>query len=213
MFNHERDYRGTGAEERISRQRIVVMGCGALGSGIAITLCRMGFRFIDLVDNGRVEDQNLGTQQYDMRDVGAMKVHALWQKLYDIVGDGPGELNVFTQDITKKRLKVSDHTVIIIDCFDNAAARSTIEDRYSMNPIIHAGMGDGLSEVTWHPRYKVPTDPPGTETDQCEYPLSATLVQMTVGMVCEAITRRVIEGKEYDLRFTLGDFNISAQQY
>ena len=86
MFNHERDYRGQAAETQIKNTFIMVMGCGAIGANLALTLCRSGFRMFGLLDKDRVEHPNLGTQPWDLRDVGTLKTNALSDKLYGKIG-------------------------------------------------------------------------------------------------------------------------------
>ena len=63
--------------------KILLCGCGALGSQIALHLARPELEFV-LVDDDRVEEGNIGTSVYGHQHVGMQKVKALagilWQK-------------------------------------------------------------------------------------------------------------------------------------
>ena len=51
-----------------------ILGCGAIGSSAAIQLARMGAEQFALYDADRVEQPNIGVSQYDIHDIGKIKL-------------------------------------------------------------------------------------------------------------------------------------------
>ncbi|HEX2653152.1 MAG TPA: ThiF family adenylyltransferase [Xanthobacteraceae bacterium] len=68
----------------LSGKRIILFGCGALGSAVAETIARAGARAITLVDNGVVSPGLLARQRYRSIDIGLPKAQVLKERLVDI---------------------------------------------------------------------------------------------------------------------------------
>jgi proteasome lid subunit RPN8/RPN11 len=68
----------------LSGKRILLFGCGALGSAVAETIARAGAGAITLVDNGVVGPGLLARQRYRRIDIGLAKASALKERLTDI---------------------------------------------------------------------------------------------------------------------------------
>lgn len=62
-------------------QTIVIIGCGAVGSNIALNLAKMGYTHFVLYDKDIVESHNLPNQAYWPAHIGMNKVDALAQVL------------------------------------------------------------------------------------------------------------------------------------
>ena len=73
-----------GIHEKLKRIKVLIAGCGGLGSNIAISLGRIGVGSISLVDFDIVEPSNLNRQQYYIEDIGEFKVTALKRNLIRI---------------------------------------------------------------------------------------------------------------------------------
>ena len=54
-----------------------IVGCGAIGSSVAMQLVRLGADNFHLYDFDKVEIPNIGVSQYNEQDVGLPKVRAL----------------------------------------------------------------------------------------------------------------------------------------
>lgn len=67
-------------------RRVDVVGCGATGSRIAISLAKLGVENIHLHDFDHIEPHNLANQAFGLRDVGALKVEALARIIGEEVG-------------------------------------------------------------------------------------------------------------------------------
>ena len=72
---------------RIRRTRVLVVGCGGLGSNAAVALVRSGFERFILADFDRVEPSNLNRQHYQLCQVGLRKTDALRSNLLAINPD------------------------------------------------------------------------------------------------------------------------------
>lgn len=56
---------------------LTIIGCGAVGSHIALLAAKMGFHKFQLWDGDQVESHNLANQAFDVEHIGANKVDAL----------------------------------------------------------------------------------------------------------------------------------------
>src|SRR5262245_21985839 len=112
-FYHEELYRGADFIQRLATIHVTLCGAGALGSNLADTLTRQGFRQLRVIDRDRVEQHNVNTQTYGAADVGAWKVDELRSQLFRASGV---EIEPHNKELTErtvaKLLKGSD---IVID--------------------------------------------------------------------------------------------------
>lgn len=69
---------------QLSGKRVLLFGCGALGSAIAETVVRAGAQSLALVDNGIIKPGILVRQRYADSDIGRDKVSALSERLKSI---------------------------------------------------------------------------------------------------------------------------------
>jgi hypothetical protein len=173
--------------DRVLDKQITILGCGAIGANLAISLVRRGFKNFWLVDFDKIEEHNLSTQPWLMQDLGRNKASTLGSILYMIArvqGDiFPREFsyrkNAYTNDMLSSDL--------FIDCFDNHDSRKQAQDLHDLRKnVVHVGMSNqNTGEVVWDVRYKVPPDI--KLDDPCNYPLSRTLIELTVVAASEAV--------------------------
>ncbi|UDM50910.1 ThiF family adenylyltransferase [Cupriavidus sp. MP-37] len=71
----------------LAQKRVAIVGCGSVGSKIAITLARTGIRKFTLIDDDIFFQANLVRNDLDARVIGQHKVDALAARLRDIVVD------------------------------------------------------------------------------------------------------------------------------
>jgi hypothetical protein len=69
--------------------RVDVIGCGATGSRIALSLAKLGIVNLHLWDFDEVEGHNIANQCFGMRDIGRKKVEALADIIRDQTGLSP----------------------------------------------------------------------------------------------------------------------------
>jgi molybdopterin/thiamine biosynthesis adenylyltransferase len=183
-FHHEEIYRGKDLIAKLGTFNITICGVGALGSNLTDNLVRQGFSKLRVIDKDRVEIQNLNTQVYGEKDVGALKVAALKNKVFRDVGVEVDDCNKeLTGSNVKSLLKGSG---LVIDAFDNSASRKLIQDeiRARKLPCLHVGLYEDYGEVIWDENYKVPKD---VEGDVCDYPLARNIIMLSVAVASEEI--------------------------
>lgn len=195
-MNHETAYRGDALIKKFLNTKILVCGIGSLGSNLVEHLARIGFETIGVIDYDKVSESNVTTQTYSYSDVGKLKTSCLSHMCYRELGV---TIDVINDKLTKKTIKNIVRDLewtpdIIVDCFDNPEARQLIYN-YSTStkiPCLHGGMNSGLAEVIWNEDYTVPQ---AGGKDVCDYPLSKTLILLTVARMLESIINYIDNGE------------------
>jgi molybdopterin/thiamine biosynthesis adenylyltransferase len=204
-FHHESLFRGPDLLSRLATVRVTLCGAGAVGSNLADNLARQGVARLRVIDHDRVEEHNVSTQLYGESDVGTWKVEALRNRLFRATGI---EIDAVRKELApsnaRQLLKESD---LIIDAFDNAAARQAVQDhaRAAATACMHVGLNAGYCEVIWDEQYRVPRDTPG---DVCDYPLARNLVLLAVTIASETIIRMIGNGERLNWSGTLQDLSV-----
>jgi adenylyltransferase/sulfurtransferase len=115
-------------QEKLSRGRVVIIGCGALGTTIANNLVRSGVGFVRIVDRDLVELSNLQRQiLFDEDDVGSPKALAAANKLKRI----NSEINIeaVVDDVSYKNIEsIIKKMDVVVDGTDNMLVRFVIND-------------------------------------------------------------------------------------
>jgi molybdopterin/thiamine biosynthesis adenylyltransferase len=71
---------------RFDKTRVDVIGCGSVGSRIAMEVARLGVRTLHLWDFDTIEAHNIANQTFELRDVGRPKVDALADHIANATG-------------------------------------------------------------------------------------------------------------------------------
>ncbi|MBI3572019.1 ThiF family adenylyltransferase [Candidatus Kaiserbacteria bacterium] len=72
--------------ERFDNSRVDVIGCGAVGSRIAMEMAKLGVRNLHLWDGDCVESHNIANQLFTLTDIGRPKVEALAEAILAATG-------------------------------------------------------------------------------------------------------------------------------
>lgn len=136
--------------EKLREKKIIIIGAGSLGSNILISLARLGFKEISIIDYDIVEEENLSTQNYELEDLkeGKPKVFALKEKCERI--NKEVKINAiheeFNPDNALDFIKGND---IIIDASDNFDTRFLINEvSYKENiPWVHGAVIEERGEA------------------------------------------------------------------
>ena len=204
-FHHEEIYRGPEQLAKLAAVPLILCGAGALGSHLADNLARQGFRQWKVIDRDRVDEHNVGTQLYGESEVGAWKVEALRARLFRAVGV---EIEAIPKELTERTARsVFKDNGIVLDAFDNSAARQLVQDRCRAQGLacLHVGLFADYAEVIWDEGYRVPRDAGG---DVCDYPLARNLVLLAVAVASEELIRFVLDGARTNWSVTLRDFAV-----
>ena len=121
---------GREGQERLSQSRVLICGCGALGSVIASTLARAGVGHLRIVDRDFLELNNLQRQiLFDEQDVAARlpKAIAAAKKLQQI--NSAIEIEPLVVDVDYRNvLTLADSVDVILDGTDNFETRMLLND-------------------------------------------------------------------------------------
>ncbi|MFA5398308.1 MAG: ThiF family adenylyltransferase [Methanogenium sp.] len=171
--------------------KIFILGCGALGSNIAMNLAfDLKDHELILVDFDKVEARNyqFGTQQYLREQDGQKKVEALQLNIYKIAGNK----NVDYRDnkVQQWGFYFVEKGDLIIDCLDNYSAREYVRltCRDMELDCIHIGFSPSMTfEVGWNDKgYKTQEDILGS-FDLCEAEGARSFIQYVAGLATNCI--------------------------
>ena len=110
---------------KVQSARVGLAGAGGLGSNCALSLVRVGFKKITIVDFDSVVPSNLDRQFYFLDQVGLKKTEALKANLLRINPDL--ELTLIDQKIAKDNIaELFGACSIVVECLDQAESKSML---------------------------------------------------------------------------------------
>ena len=116
------------------RKEIILIGAGSTGSFISLTLAKMGFNKIKVIDFDKVEEHNIPNQFYRLEDKDSLKVNALKEIVKDFSGN---EIEVLNEEV-KEDFNFEEHInleTMVIFCLDNMESRKLIYEKIKDFPI------------------------------------------------------------------------------
>lgn len=115
-------------QEKLLNSRVVVIGCGALGTNIANSLIRAGIGYLRVVDRDIVELNNLQRQNlFDEDDIGSSKAEAIADKLKKINSDV--RIEAIADDVNYENIeRFVKNMDVVLDGTDNMLVRFLIND-------------------------------------------------------------------------------------
>ena len=134
---------GRKGQEQLQKSRVLIVGCGALGTVVANNLVRMGIGHIRIVDRDFVELSNLHRQiLFDEEDVlkNMPKAKAAENRLRKI--NSEITIEGFVKEVNSRTIEeFIDGVNLIVDCTDNFKTRFLINDVAFKNnlPWIYGG--------------------------------------------------------------------------
>lgn len=121
---------GENGQKRLAESRVLVAGCGALGSHLAETMVRAGTGYVRIVDRDFVEVSNLQRQAlFDEQDIADQlpKAEAAARKLRRI--NSGIEIEAHVADIDHRNIRqFAEGVDLILDGMDNFETRFLIND-------------------------------------------------------------------------------------
>jgi len=183
--------------------KLFILGCGALGSNIAMNLA---FDRRDdmqvLIDFDKIEARNYraGTQQFFPEQEGMSKVGALQFNLYKIAR----KLNVVFLDkkfSSLRDLEPLEKDDLLIDCFDNYEARDLIRRIAKAREMecVHVGFSPKMTfEICWNDSYETPETMEGG-FDICEANGARSFLQYVTGLATNVVTEYLEKGVKVNL--------------
>jgi len=115
-------------QEELAKGRIVIIGCGALGTTIANNLVRSGIGHIIVVDRDIVELNNLQRQNlFDENDIGSSKAGIAAEKLRKI--NSEIKIDPIVDDVNYENIeRIIKNMNVVLDGTDNMLVRFLIND-------------------------------------------------------------------------------------
>lgn len=159
-YDRQIAYEGIGkvGQEKISKSKVCVIGCGALGTAILNSLCRSGIGHIIFVDDDTVELTNLQRQMlFDENDVGKYKAHAVFEKL-DVI-NSEVIIEGYVDRISADNISIyAEDCDIILDATDNFQTRQVINSYCITNnkPWVYGGVAGSCGMATTIIPFKTP---------------------------------------------------------
>lgn len=101
--------------EEVMGLPITIIGAGAIGGWTALSLAKMGFLNLSVIDFDTIEIENMNSQFYRMKDIGKKKVLALQELIQ--------EFTDFKIHVTNDRYIKSQHKGITICAVDSMDVR------------------------------------------------------------------------------------------
>lgn len=130
--------------EILKNAKISILGCGGLGSNIAMALARCGLGEIHIYDYDKVELSNLNRQNYDQKDLGKSKVIQTKKKIEATLP----YTKVYADEvlISKENLsQIAEKTDIFIEAFDKKEMKSLVFEYFLGRKDKKLIMASGLS--------------------------------------------------------------------
>ena len=125
-------------QERLQSAKVLICGCGGLGSGVISNLAGLGIGTLGLCDFDKVEITNLNRQFiHKYENIGKFKTESAreWIKSYN------PDIEVKTYAEPAKEWMFSEYD-IAVDCTDNFKTKFQLND-FALNtdkPLVHAGV-------------------------------------------------------------------------
>ena len=141
---------GEAGQKKLEQSKVLVCGCGGLGSTVITNLASMGIGTIGIVDFDDIEVSNLNRQYlHSPENIGNKKVlsAANWIKHYNPEID----VRVFDLMLDNKNYKsVTDDFDLIIDCFDSYKSKFLLNEIAikTEKTLIHGGISEFYGQVT-----------------------------------------------------------------
>jgi len=133
---------GEEGQKILKKSKVVIVGCGALGTNISNILARAGIGNLHIIDRDVVELNNLQRQiLFDEQDIGTAKVIAAVKKLGKI--NSEIEIVPFIVDLNNNNIEAFiEESDLVLDATDNFQTRMIINDACIKNeiPWIYTGV-------------------------------------------------------------------------
>ncbi len=164
-------------QKKLLEAKVLVIGCGGLGSPVAYYLAAAGVGTLGLVDSDKVELNNLQRQiLHFTEDVGIPKVESAKNKLSRLNPDI--KINTYNIRLTSQNiLDIIKNYDVIVDGSDNFPTRYLVNDAcvFAKKPLVHAGIlrfdGQATTIIPYEgPCYRCifPEPPPAGLVPSCQ---------------------------------------------
>ena len=141
---------GIEGQLKLNNSKVLVAGCGGLGSTVIANMCSMGIGTIGLVDNDTLELSNLNRQFiHKFENIGKDKISSTksWVNSYN----PEVKIVAFNTKFDKNNgIGIVQDFELILDCFDSYESKFLLNKACakSNKPLIHGGVTEFFGQVT-----------------------------------------------------------------
>lgn len=169
-------------------RRVDVIGVGATGSKVAMSLAKLGVKNLHVWDMDVVEEHNLANQAYDLADIGRLKVDAIEQHIEAATGT-----LVTKHGEWRAKEPVGE---VVFALVDSMAARKGIYESYRFSPTVKLILDSRMGADTAHLLAYQPLQRPTLDAyaatlfsdDDAHVEVSACGTAITVGPTADIIS-------------------------
>jgi len=174
------------------QEMITIIGAGNIGSNTAYGLAKLGMKYIQVFDFDKVEEHNLASQLYGVKDIGRLKVDCLQERIKDFTGIEIEKAGKYTDQ------RAHGILVLAVDSMKERARIANVISNQAPRAIIDGRMGGNSIEVYTRntpEEYKETLVSPGEVQDvSC----SARYISYTSLLIAGIITnqvKRILKGE------------------
>lgn len=120
-------------QPEMCKERLHIIGCGAIGSTVAENLARFGLTKLTLYDFDNVEPHNIANQMFTHEDIGKKKIEAVADYLVKINPEIAEDIKLVDKGYVGQRL-----SGYVFLCVDNIDLRRQIAESCKDNPFVKA---------------------------------------------------------------------------
>ena len=121
----------------MSKKKAIILGCGSVGSLVALELARAGVKHFILCDADIIEYHNICRHQCGLDDVGDLKINALMRKIHNI--NPQAEIVTFEGIVQNLPKAILDDFCVAGDTIFVGCADNRIADVYTNRISIYYG--------------------------------------------------------------------------
>src|SRR3990167_10048828 len=180
---------------RTGMTSLLVAGCGAVGSQLAMHLATPG-RSFTLVDSDRIAEENIGTSAFWPMHIGRSKAQVLGEMLYRKAGCVATVTFHYIRGFTSGALAEAD---LLVDAFDSLESRGFLVGLDI--PTVHVGVSvDRIGSIIWDEDYKLPKQSSQNEGNPiCTHDLGRPILRLTAVLAANVIEHYLETGKKNNL--------------
>jgi len=141
---------GLSGQKKIINSKILIIGCGGLGSSCLYYLAAAGVGYLGIVDHDKVEISNLQRQIiHQNKDIGLFKVDSAAEKIKAVNPDIIIKKYCIKADLNNLQ-EISNDYDMVIDCTDNFNSRFVINKACFQNkkPLIFAAVKEFSGQIS-----------------------------------------------------------------
>ncbi|MFA7142581.1 MAG: ThiF family adenylyltransferase [Candidatus Dojkabacteria bacterium] len=199
-------------------KKILVIGCGAIGSKIVTSLIKLGLENITVYDHDKVESHNIANQDFNINQIGMSKVNAI----KDFATANEANIKVHEEKCNRDTIKdsVFHYAFIAVDTLEGRKELiDALTRNISIELIIETRMGSDevqINSLNGRQHYKdwlktINFDKEMVEVSACGSPISFGLISDLSAMLAVNMLIHYVNDKLYYNRISAFSFPLEIE--